>query len=88
MSEERKRRLDSQEATNVREDQAAISHLATLLANGVDIVLGKSYPLGWDESRHGKTRKYIAAREEYLTAARKLLGWDRPAAAPEQDMKK
>lgn len=88
MSEDRKRRLAPQEAASVREDQAAISRLATLLANGVDVVLGKTYPLGWDESRHGKTRKYIAAREEYLTAARKLLGWDRPSATPEQGMKK
>lgn len=67
------------EAPSPRDEQLAIGRLATLLANGVDIAVGQNFPAGWEDSRNGKTRRYVAAKEEHLTAARKLLGWDRPA---------
>jgi len=85
MADDQKKRQDPQEAATMREDQASISRLATLLANGVSVTPGKSYPTGWDDSRSGKKRRYVAAREEHLTAARKLLGWDRPSQLAEPD---
>lgn len=83
MADDKQRQQELTGTAGTRQDQAAISRLATLLANGVKITLGEPYPAGWEDSRGGKTRLYVAAREEYLTAARRLLGWDHPLEAAE-----
>lgn len=78
MSDDKQRRRELTPAAKARQEQAAISRLATLLANGIRITPGEQYPAGWEDSRNGKTRLYRAAREEDLTAARRLLGWEHP----------
>lgn len=81
MADDKQRQREWTETASTRQDQATISRLATLLANGVKITLGEPYPVGWEDSRGGKTRLYVAAQEEHLTAARRLLGWDHPLKA-------
>jgi hypothetical protein len=62
----------------IREERGVLNRLATLLANGVEIVPGQPFPAGWDESRDGKRRRLVVANEEQLAGARALLGWNRP----------
>lgn len=66
------------DAASNRDRQIVIGRLATLLANGVPVAPGDRFPAGWEESRDGKRRRYVAAGKEHLAAARVLLGWDRP----------
>ncbi len=65
------------ESSPTRDDQLTVSRLATLLANGVPVSAGDTFPNGWEDCSGGRKRRYTAAREEHLTAARRLLGWER-----------
>lgn len=70
------------EPVPAREDQMTVNRLATLLANGVPVSAGDSFPNGWEDCSSGRKRRYTAAREEHLTAARRLLGWERGDERP------
>lgn len=78
MAVEKCKAEDQDDMGTMREDQSAIGHLAALLSNGVIVAPGQNYPAGWEDSSGGKIRRYVPAKEEHLTAARRLLGWDRP----------
>lgn len=78
MPDDKEKTREEKDMSSIREEESAVGHLAALLSNGVEVALGENFPAGWEDSRNGKTRRYIPAKEEHLTAARRLLGWDRP----------
>ena len=58
-------------------DLLSISRLATLLANGVDVRIGQTFPDGWDNEAGERTRRYAICSAEYKTAAHRLLSAQR-----------
>ena len=58
---------------NYRGRWSDLQRLATLLANGVNVVVGERFPCGWEAGSTAWVRRYVIADEESIAAARRLL---------------
>jgi hypothetical protein len=50
-----------------------LQRLATLLANGVTVVVGDRFPSGWEGQNTECVRRYEIADQQMIAAARRLL---------------
>lgn len=58
-------------------ERVAISRLATLMANGINVPIGQIFPDGWESCDGGRMRTYAICSADYKAEAHRLLATHR-----------